>query len=199
MSITTLEDVFLSINREFGEDGVDDDDQLKIIDENRVSNVESPISPTGMKSYNPKVANDTTEPSIDSKSRFSALYSNTEISVDEPNNLERLIHESSFSSNVSALMTKRFHIYKRDRTGLVCEILVPSFLVLCGSASTLLNWYGSTAPRTLSPTLYPSQQRLLMNENNIVDSANSVSPATFYNNLPSVEDDFWSPTFNDCG
>ena len=51
----------------------------------------------------------------------------------EAGSLERLISPSGFTKNVGALLTKRFHIYKRDKMALIAEILVPMFMVLMGS------------------------------------------------------------------
>lgn len=53
---------------------------------------------------------------------------------------EEFINESNTTSNVKALLTKRLQIYKRDKTGLICEILVPVLLVLFGAAVTKLNF-----------------------------------------------------------
>jgi len=118
--------------------------------------------------------------------------------VKDQGTLERLINESGFKNNVKAMITKRFHIYKRDRTGLICEVLVPSLMVLVGSASTLLNWYTHSPYRTLSPDLYPSPQRIVMNYYTVIDSGSSnVKPLTFFENLPpSTTPDFWEVTWD---
>ena len=146
--------------------------------------------------FNAKIANETGNTSTSSLSRFSTLYAADQ--VKEEASLERLIHTSGFKNNVGALLTKRFHIYKRDRTGLICEILVPSMMVLVGSASTLLNWFTSSPYRTLTTDLYPSPQRIVMNEYNVVDSGNAnVSPQILFNNLPSGTPDFWDVTWDE--
>lgn len=76
---------------------------------------------------------------VSTGSKFSALYDVDD--VKDQASLERLIHSSGFFSNLGALLTKRFHIYKRDRTGIICEVLVPCFMVLFGSCWTLVSWY----------------------------------------------------------
>lgn len=45
------------------------------------------------------------------------------------------------ANNVEALLTKRLKIYKRDKIGLICEILVPSLLVLIGASASMLEFY----------------------------------------------------------
>jgi len=46
------------------------------------------------------------------------------------------LHTSSMADNISALCAKRYHIYKRDKTGLCCEVLVPAIMVLLGCGLT---------------------------------------------------------------
>ena len=53
-------------------------------------------------------------------------------------------------------MAKRFHIYKRDRVGLTCEVIVPFFMVLVGCAFTKLDLTNATDPVTLTPSPYPN-------------------------------------------
>ena len=36
--------------------------------------------------------------------------------------------------NITALIAKRFHIYKRDKKGICCEVFVPAIMVLFGCA-----------------------------------------------------------------
>jgi hypothetical protein len=55
------------------------------------------------------------------------------------------------------------HIYKRDKTGLICEIIVPIVLVILGLALTKLNVLKDSGTIPLVPTVYPSPQRILMN------------------------------------
>ena len=45
---------------------------------------------------------------------------------------ENLVGNGSVLENMTALLTKRFHIYKRDKAGLLCEVFVPLALVLLG-------------------------------------------------------------------
>jgi len=45
-----------------------------------------------------------------------------------------LNESSSFCGNVQALLVKRKNIYKRDKAGICCEVLVPAVMVLMGCA-----------------------------------------------------------------
>lgn len=45
---------------------------------------------------------------------------------------ENLINQGSCCSQLGALIKKRLLIYKRDKCGLVCEILIPIILVIIG-------------------------------------------------------------------
>ena len=66
------------------------------------------------------------------------------------------MNESTTWDNVKALLGKRYHIYKRDRGGLACEVIVPFVMVIVGSALTKLNFNKSSMARVLSPSLYPT-------------------------------------------
>ena len=91
--------------------------------------------------------------------------------------------------NIGANITKRFHLYKRDITGLICEVLVPIILVLLG---LLIVLYGGMSrnvdPRTLSPSAYPGPQRLLLNEDLISSRPGNVSPKDLFDSLNTGED-----------
>lgn len=72
----------------------------------------------------------------DSKARFSKITSDVESGSIMGAATERLVSPSSLSENIKALLAKRFHVYKRDRAGLVCEVIVPFLMVLVGCALT---------------------------------------------------------------
>lgn len=98
---------------------------------------------------------------------------------------ERFVSTSSIRDNVSALLTKRYHVYKRDRAGLICEVIVPFLIVLVGCSLTKISFTGEPVVRVLSPDLYPAPQRILMNENNVYNSGQGdVPPSTLFANLP---------------
>jgi hypothetical protein len=50
----------------------------------------------------------------------------------------RLVGNSTFSNNIVALLTKRINIYKRDKSGIMCEVFLPWIVVLLGCLVTLL-------------------------------------------------------------
>ena len=43
-----------------------------------------------------------------------------------------LVKRTSCCTQVKALMAKRFHIYKRDKCGLICELIIPILLTILG-------------------------------------------------------------------
>ena len=45
---------------------------------------------------------------------------------------ENLVGKGSICGSIGALLLKRFNIYKRDCTGLICELIVPIILVFIG-------------------------------------------------------------------
>lgn len=47
---------------------------------------------------------------------------------------QNLVGNGNLCESIKALIVKRFNIYKRDKCGLVCEIIVPVILVLLGLA-----------------------------------------------------------------
>jgi ATP-binding cassette subfamily A (ABC1) protein 3 len=74
-------------------------------------------------------------------------------------------------------MTKRYHVYKRDRAGLICEVIVPFIMVFVGCALTLIVLTKDSPARYLTPSLYPSPQRILMNNSTVVDvGIGNISP-----------------------
>ena len=76
---------------------------------------------------------------------------------------ENLVAQGSIMDNITAVMTKRAHIYKRDRRGLICEVIVPVILVLIGLGLTKISFLKPSNSRPLVPSAYPLQQRILMN------------------------------------
>ena len=89
-----------------------------------------------------------------------------------------LITESGVCENVGALKLKRYQIYKRDRTGLCCEVFCPVILVIIGCCLTKIQYLHNTEPIALAPDAWPYQQRMLMNDVAMVDSdaSGSITP-----------------------
>lgn len=69
---------------------------------------------------------------------------------------ENLVGDGTLIGNIGALITKRFHLYKRDIIGLICEIIVPVILVIIGLIITLgMDYIKISDPRILDPSNYP--------------------------------------------
>jgi hypothetical protein len=67
------------------------------------------------------------------------------------------------SMTVQGLLGKRWNIYKRDRTGLCCEVLVPLVMVIFGCLLTKIDIVKHSFATVVTPQLYPAPQRLIMN------------------------------------
>lgn len=88
------------------------------------------------------------------------------ITADDENNQEapaRLIGNATLTSSVKALLIKRFHLYKRDKTAICCEVVVPFVCVLIGCIINNINFAQKLYTIQVEPDLYPSPQRILMN------------------------------------
>lgn len=57
---------------------------------------------------------------------------------------------------VKALLVKRFHLYKRDKVGIACEVVVPFVLVLIGCLLNGINFSQKSYTIAIEPTLFPS-------------------------------------------
>ena len=76
---------------------------------------------------------------------------------------ENLVGKGTLGESIKALIIKRFNIYKRDRCGLVCEILVPVLLVLFGLSLLQIGWLKDSPSFYLNTSAYPGPQRVLFN------------------------------------
>lgn len=99
---------------------------------------------------------------------------------------ENLVGNGTLTGSIIALLTKRFHIYKRDKCGLCCEIVVPVVLVLVGLSLLQIPFLKDSPAFTLDTSAYPSPQRLLFNNDIISTTAGGVdfTPQTLAGNLP---------------
>ena len=89
---------------------------------------------------------------------------------------ENLVAQGSIMDNIIAVITKRMHIYKRDKTGLVCEIIVPVILVILGLSLTKLSLLNNSPVVPLVPTAFPLKQRILLNKDLISPNPGNVTP-----------------------
>ena len=58
--------------------------------------------------------------------------------------------------SLKALLIKRLNIYKRDRVGLCCEIIVPFIMVLIGCFLTKISFVNLSKPLNVNANSYPS-------------------------------------------
>lgn len=75
---------------------------------------------------------------LGSKARFSKITTDSSFGVSEQITA-CMVNPSSTKANIVALLKKRFHIYKRDKVGLICEIIVPFIMVLIGCSFQTVN------------------------------------------------------------
>jgi hypothetical protein len=101
-----------------------------------------------------------------------------------------LIGHATFSSTVTALLIKRFHLYKRDKTGICCEVVVPFMCVIIGCLINGIDLSQKSPVLLVQPSVYPTPQRITINNDLILPSANFIAPTTLYNNLPGSASDF---------
>ena len=69
---------------------------------------------------------------------------------------ENLVGHGTLWQSVKALIIKRFNIYKRDKCGLCCELIVPVILVLFGLGLLQIPFLKDSASFTLDTSAYPS-------------------------------------------
>jgi ATP-binding cassette subfamily A (ABC1) protein 3 len=174
ISITTLEEVFLNINKEF-KINIGNSDKVEHSDSEVMENLikEEPVT-------SPRVSLNKVK---ESQEELSPV---------------RLVGNSGLLENMKALMIKRVNIYKRDRSGLACEVIVPFLCVIVGCLISFVDLNPGSPNLTITPNLYPSQQRIVMNQNlvNSIGLVSPVEPSVFYNNLPGGSS-FWAVTYDD--
>ena len=88
---------------------------------------------------------------------------------------ENLVGKGTLCGSVGALLAKRFHIYKRDKCGLVCELIVPVILVLMGLGLLQIAWLKDSPAFSLTTDAFPSKQRTLFNTNNVYQTPNAAN------------------------
>ena len=83
------------------------------------------------------------------------------------------------------------NIYKRDKKGIICEIIVPVILVIFGLSVSKFTFLKTSPTMPLVPTVFPLKQRLLLNEDLITTTnPGTITPLQLYNNLPDVDSAF---------
>jgi len=66
------------------------------------------------------------------------------------------VPKKSLCLSIKALLAKRFHIYKRDKCGLICEIIIPIILVILGLLFLQVGWTTDSPMFELGVDAYPS-------------------------------------------
>jgi len=89
---------------------------------------------------------------------------------------ENLVGNGSLCESIKALLVKRFNIYKRDKCGLVCEVLVPVILVVLGLSALQVAWLTDSPAFTLDTSAYPGPQRVLFNDAVISTATDQFTP-----------------------
>lgn len=125
ISMTTLEEVFIRVNEDEREDlkieeekdGLFDQDAAREHRGSSINRNEETDSQKLLRQDN-EGAESFGNASMDKNSKEGAS--------------ENLIGNGSFGTSVKALIRKRFDLYKRDRCGLVCELVIPIMLTLFG-------------------------------------------------------------------
>jgi hypothetical protein len=105
---------------------------------------------------------------------------------------ERLVGNATLFSTVTALLIKRFHLYKRDKTAICCEVVVPFMCVLIGVALNQIDFSQKSYTLLVEPDMYPTPQRIGFNEvlPFTTSGDTNVDPKDFFNNLPGSGSDF---------
>ena len=90
--------------------------------------------------------------------------------------LEEQIGQGTFCSQLVALIKKRLLIYSRDKCGLICEILIPTILVIVGLGLLQIGWLTDSPAYYLDTSAYPGPQRVLFNEVNVAPTKSQFTP-----------------------
>ena len=98
---------------------------------------------------------------------------------------ENLVGKGTLCVSIWALLVKRFNVYKRDKCGLICEVLVPVLLVFLGLALLQIGWLSNSPAYVLDTSAYPGPQRMLFNNENVKSSVNQWTPQDLAAGLPS--------------
>lgn len=94
---------------------------------------------------------------------------------------------SSICSSIGALVAKRFFLYKRDKCGLVCEILVPVLLAILGLSLLKVGWLEDSPAFTLGTDAFPGPQRAVFNQDLVDVTTQTYTPLQIAQNLPDYE------------
>ncbi len=70
----------------------------------------------------------------------------------------------TFFEQLAALFIKRYHTNRRNLKSFLVDIFIPVLLMIIGLSFCRLRIYYEQSERTLSPSMYPLKQKLLVNQ-----------------------------------
>ena len=98
--------------------------------------------------------------------------------------------DNSFCSNFAAIFIKRFHNYRRNRKVMFNEVILPALAMVTGVLIANINYHYQSPPETISPEMYPPNQKFLFNSE-AVDATNSnIPPSQIIEQFPMYESMF---------
>ena len=86
-----------------------------------------------------------------------------------------------------ALFMKRFIMSKRNFKGFLVDLLIPSLLIIVGFGISTIDFYKNSSQRTLEPSLFPLQQRVIYNTNGITVTGTSSASTLMSFLTPSAD------------
>jgi len=79
-------------------------------------------------------------------------------------------------------------LYQANKQGIFSEVCLPLILVVIGLAMSKVTFFFDSPPRILSPSLFPLEQRMLMNKEPILSTTdNDYTNLMLFDNLPSSD------------
>ena len=105
-------------------------------------------------------------------------------------NLKNAKLDRSFCYHLIAFLQMRWNTQKRNYKGLVNELLLPALIALFGLAVTSFNFYIQSESHIVSANLFPSPQKLLVNQMVYDKIGSDTSAQMLWDNIPEFEKSF---------
>ena len=133
--MANLEEVFININKELSTDSDDKSDLASLAPSKTSSELLVSTSSAGVQNINKSRSTVGRDASLaasspDQSSLASSEYEGKSGIKDASD--EYLVRGSSCCTTIAASTAKRWHIYKRDYCGLICQVISPLILIFCG-------------------------------------------------------------------
>lgn len=156
--MTTLEEVFIAANKMHEDKDAPKTEEQKLEEQNLDGDGEG-------EGFQQLKSVSSHKQSVKSLNRLSGDTAGDggEFDLDAAPTTENLVGNGTVMDNVKALLAKRLYIYKRDRSGLCCELFAPIILVLFGCILLQIPFLFDTPPFLLTTSPWP-EQRSLFNE-----------------------------------